>query len=376
MVTGIDSAVHAVAGIDPHKRSGTVAILAATGGLLACESFDISVSGLSTLLTVLVDAGVIIDRIGVEGSSGLGRPVGRALTAAGYDVREVQASRTNDRRRRRHRAKTDITDAQAIAAETLADPGLPPAAKHAADPPVAWEALHTIRTWRESLVLQRVRHLTEAEPVLTSLPVAIRDQLPASSRVMAALAALDGLEVDRATSRPTDLLKLARLQATRAAVAAVNAQIKEIDRQIPELLTDLGCTLTDLVGIGVVTAMTLLAEVGDPARFRTEAQFARWCGAAPVAVSSGEGHGSPNRHRLDMAGNRQVNSALHIIHVTQARMHDPAKSYLARRKSEGKTPREARRSHKRQLANVLIRHMWKDADRLKQLPIAQTAAAA
>ena len=49
----------------------------------------------------------------------------------------------------------------------------------------------------------------------------------------------------------------------------VNAQIKEIDRQIPELLTDLGCTLTDLVGIGVVTAMTLLAEVGDPARFRT-----------------------------------------------------------------------------------------------------------
>ena len=69
-------------------------------------------------------------------------------------------------------------------------------------------------------------------------------------------------------------------------------------------------------------------------------------------------------------------SALHIIHVTQARMHDPAKSYLARRKSEGKSPREARRSHKRQLANVLIRHMWKNADRLKQLPITETTATA
>ncbi|MBK7723452.1 MAG: hypothetical protein IPI32_14885 [Austwickia sp.] len=49
-------------------------------------------------------------------------------------MREVQASRTNHRRRRRHRATTDITDAHAIAAETLADPELPPARKHAEPP--------------------------------------------------------------------------------------------------------------------------------------------------------------------------------------------------------------------------------------------------
>ncbi|MFB8183209.1 transposase [Streptomyces sp. NPDC055966] len=35
--------------------------------------------------------------------------------------------------------------------------------------------------------------------------------------------------------------------------------------------------------------MELLVEVGDPCRFRTEAQFARWRGAAPLAVSSGGG---------------------------------------------------------------------------------------
>jgi len=102
---------------------------------LACESFEISTEGLAELIATLADTGTVIDRIGVEGSSALGRPVVLALTAAGYDVREVQASRTNDRRRRRHRAKTDITDAQAIAAETLTDPGLPPAGKHAAEPP-------------------------------------------------------------------------------------------------------------------------------------------------------------------------------------------------------------------------------------------------
>ncbi|MBA2696703.1 MAG: IS110 family transposase [Actinobacteria bacterium] len=188
--------------------------------------------------------------------------------------------------------------------------------------------------------------------MLTSLPIAIRDQLPATSRVMAALTALTTLQIDQSRLTPADRLKLSRLTATRDAVRAINDQLKDIDRQIPELLTALGCTLTELVGVGVVTAMTLLTEVGDPTRFRTEAQLARWCGAAPVAASSGEGHGSPKRHRLDLAGNRQVNSALHIVHVTQARMHEPAKSYLARRKNDGKTPREARRCHKRQLANV------------------------
>lgn len=212
--------------------------------------------------------------------------------------------------------------------------------------------------------------------MLTSLPIAIRDQLPATSRVMAALKALTTLQIDYSELTPADQLKLSRLGATRDAVKAINDQLKDIDGQIPELLTALGCTLTEIVGVGVVTAMTVLTEVGDPTRFGTEAQFARWCGTAPVAASSGEGHGSPRRHRLDLAGNRQVNSVLHIVHVTQARMHEPAKNYLTRRKSDGKTPREARRCHKRQLANILIRHMWNDADRLAQANPPSSSAAA
>ncbi len=106
---------HCVAGIDPHKRSGTLAVLSSTGALLACEPFDMTTDGMAVLLNVLAGTGAVVDRIGVEGSSGLGLPVVAALRDSGYDVREVQASRTNDRRRRRHRTKTDITDAQAIA---------------------------------------------------------------------------------------------------------------------------------------------------------------------------------------------------------------------------------------------------------------------
>jgi transposase len=263
-----------------------------------------------------------------------------ALAAAGYDVREVPATRTAERRRRRRRAKTDIEDAEAIARETLSDPGLPPAGKHAAPSP-AWEELVVIRDWRESLVLQRMRLLNEAEPVLVSLPVSVREQLPATSRVRAALA---------------------RLAAIQAAICAIDSQLKDLDRQLAALLADLGCTLTAIHGIGVVTAMTLITEIGDAHRFATESQFARWCGAAPVALSSGEGDGPARRHRLDLGGNRVVNSVLHIVHITQARCHPPPRAYLAQR-APGKTKRELRRAHERQLANVIIRHTWKDADR-------------
>ena len=120
--------------------------------------------------------------------------------------------------------------------------------------------------------------------------------------------------------------------------------------------------------------MTLLTEVGDSTRFRTEAPFARWCGTAPVATSSGEATAAPS-DTLDLAGNRQVNSILHIVRVTQARMHEPAKNYLTRRNSDGKTPREARRCHKRQLANVIIRRMWNDAECLSRSTPSSRAAA-
>lgn len=116
------------------------------------------------------------------GSAWLGSQVATFLAAAGYDVREVQASRTAERRRRRRRAKTDAEDAQAIARETLAHPDLPPAGKqHTPDPD--WNELVALRNQRRSLTAQRRRLLNEAESVLVGLPLVVRAVLPATSQV-------------------------------------------------------------------------------------------------------------------------------------------------------------------------------------------------
>ncbi len=353
---------HGVAGIDPHKNTATIAVLDHRGGMVDNKSFPITEGGIDELLTFLLSVELTITRIGIEGSGFLGRPLVLALAAAGYDVREVQANRTAERRKRRRRAKTDAEDAEAIARETLSDPDLPPAGKHSAPSP-AWQTLTVIRDWRASLVLQRVRLLTESEAVLVTLPISIRCALPSTSRVLPQLQALAHDLTHTDQLGPAERLKLDRLAASLTDIMTLTARIKELDRQIPTILNDLGCTLTKICGVGVVTAMDLLVEIGDPCRFTTEAQFARWCGIAPVALSSGEGHGPARRHRLDLGGNRAVNSVLHVVHVTQVRCHPQAKEYMAKRMAGNTPKRHARRSHKRHLANIIIRHMWTDATR-------------
>ena len=70
----------------------------------------------------------------------------------------------------------------------------------------------------------------------------------------------------------------------------------------------------------------------------------------PLEASSGR----TQRHRLDRAGNRQLNAALYRIAITQARYHEPARTYLERKRSEGKSRREAIRCLKRLLVRAVF----------------------
>lgn len=113
-------------------------------------------------------------------------------------------------------------------------------------------------------------------------------------------------------------------------------------REAPQLLALPGC--------GALAAK-LVGEVAGIERFRTDAQLAMHAGVAPLDVSSGR----QQRHRLNRAGNRQLNRALHTI-VLHRRQHDPAtKDYIAQRIAEGKTRRDATRLLKRYLARHLYR---------------------
>ena len=61
------------------------------------------------------------------------------------------------------------------------------------------------------------------------------------------------------------------------------------------------------------------------------------------------------RHRLNRGGNRRLNAILYRIALTQAHYSPDARTYLARRLSEGKTKKEAIRALKR----FIVRAVWR-----------------
>jgi transposase len=109
--------------------------------------------------------------------------------------------------------------------------------------------------------------------------------------------------------------------------------------------------LLALPGAGVETVGQLLVTVGDNRdRLRSEASFARLCGAAPIPVSSGR----TDRHRLHRGGDRQANSALWCIALVRMGCHQPTKDYVARLTAEGKTKTEIMRCLKRYIAREVF----------------------
>jgi hypothetical protein len=63
---------------------------------------------------------------------------------------------------------------------------------------------------------------------------------------------------------------------------------------------------------------------------------------------------------LNRGGNRQLNTALHLIAVCQIRDPSPGQAYYRRKLAQAKTPAEARRSLKRHLSNVVYSHLVTD----------------
>ena len=351
-----------VGGIDPRQDTFTVGIVDHHGVETVHETFSNTAAGYGEAIDLLDSHAV--RQVGVEGSAKWGAHVAIALAAAGFDAREVPASRSAAQRRSRRLEKTDAANAVASARALLAEPELGPVqALEVYDPLVA--EIEAVLEHRRALVAARTLMGHHTADQISKLPTEVRDQLDTGGKIEGRLRRLEHIDPARAAT-PSGAYRLGWLQALIDQDRAARSEIRRLERLIDELLDRHGTTLRDEPGIGTIAAATLVCEVGDPHRFDRESKFARWCGTGAVALSSGEGNGNPIKHRLDFRGNRRVNSVLHIASVTQQRSQPQAAAYLARKATEGKTRREARRAHKRHLANRVIRRMWRDEQTRRQ----------
>ena len=244
-----------------------------------------------------------------------------------------------------HGRKNDDADAVSVGIAALTASGLRPAAVE--------DAIITLRALvehRDDIVRTRTQTVNRLHVLLTGLlPGGAPRQLDAdtAARLLST--------VRPRASGPATLRRLA---------AELIGEIRHLDRRIAtagtrisDAVTASGTTLTQLRGIGDLTAGKILGRVGDITRFRSPAAFASYTGTAPIEVSSGD----VVRHRLSRAGDRQLNSCLHVMAITQLQRDCPGRAYYRRKRASGKSHKEALRCLKRRLSDVVYRQLLRDA---------------
>jgi transposase len=324
-----------VVGVDVHKRSLTAVAVDEVGRPLA-EQTAVDGAGLLSWAASLSE-----ERLwALEDCRQLTRQLERRLIDGGEQlVRVPPKLMAPSRRAGRVRGKSDPIDALAVARAALREPRL----DHPRPGEERLRELKLLVDHRDDLVDERRRaqqrlrwHLHELDPELA---------VPAGALDRAVW--LDRLARRLARQEQTVLVRIARELLSRC--RSLTRTILELERELEKTTSATAPALLTLPGCGALSAAKLLGEIGPIERFHTDAQLARHAGVAALEASSG----THQRHRLDRGGNRQLNCALHRIAITQARIHPPARAYLARKQSEGKSRREALRCLKRQLARTV-----------------------
>lgn len=332
-----------VVGIDPHMKTHTaVALDAATGRSLGTRTVSCNDRGHDELLAWARSLGP--ERFfAIEDCRHVSGRLERHLLPRGERVLRVPPKMmAGARLSARAWGKSDPIDAACVARAALREPGLPEASLSGPE-----QDLRLLVDHRDDLVDERKRvqlrlrwHCHDLEIDLVIPPRAL-DRYVWLERLRVTLGALP-----QSTRRRIALLQLVR-------VRELTVEIGGLEREIRALAQDLAPELLEIPGCSTLCAAHLVGQTAGFSRFSSEAAFAMHTGCAPLPVSSGKS----NRYRLNRCGNRKLNSVIHMIALTQARMHPPAMIYMQRKQAAGMSYREALRCLKRLIARAVFKTM-------------------
>jgi transposase len=263
------------------------------------------------------------------------------------------------RRTARTRGKSDPIDALAVARAVLREPDLPVATHDDAS-----RELKLLVNHRDDLVRQRTAiinrfrwHLHRIDPTVDPRVKSLH-LAKTITGLREFLADLPGIDARLARELLED-------------IQALTVRANALEKEITVLVTVQAPALLELPGCGPLTAAKIVGETAGIARFATEAKFAMHAGVAPIPVWSGRTKG---RVRLNKAGNRQINAALHRIAITQIRLQGSlGKAYYDKRLAAGDSKTEAIRCLKRRLARVVFNTLNNNRQAVTATPLAEAA---
>ena len=289
-------------GVDTHADVHVAAVLdSATGQLLGTASFATTAAGYEALADWIAGHGAI-DKIVVESTGSYGAGLTRHLTASASAVVEVDRP---DRQARRRDGNSDPTDA--IAAARAALSGRAAVIPKFRDGAV--EAIRALEVVYHGAVLDRTRAINQFKSLVVSAPEEMRQQFRGRLSLNTQLTRARRLRCDQ--TDPVQANTRIALRELAARVVFLNEQNRRLQTGIHDLVATHSPALLGVYGVGPHAAAQLLAAAGDnPHRLRSEAAFAKLCGACPIPASSGK----TIRHRLNRGGDRRANNALfHIV---------------------------------------------------------------
>ena len=299
-----------IVGVDTHKYVHVAVVIDSWGIRLRDQAFVADSGGYQALITWAETHGRI-EAFGIEGTGSYGASLARAV--------------------RRAAGKSDTIDAEVAARSVLA--GQSTAIHKTADGVV--EMIRQLKITRDTAVKARTTAMNTLKQIIVHAPPKLREALHdlTDHGLLTRCAGLRPGPIDTPTASPKHTLR-----ALASRWIALSEEMAIHDQHLARLTTETAPTLREGFGVGAHTVAELLIIFGDnPDRIRSEAAFAKLCGACPIPASSGMTTG---RHRLNRGGHRHANAALYRAVIVRMRYHQPTVDYVARRTADGRTKRE------------------------------------
>ena len=336
-------------GIDPHKASHTAVAIGSDEVVLD----ELKVRSSTVQAQRLGEWAARFDQRewAVESAFGLGYLVSQQLVGAGetvFDVPATLASRVRVLSTGRSN-KNDPNDARSVAVAALRSDRLT-----AVGPDDHTTVLRLLAKRHRDMARTRAVACGRLHALLLELAaggIATEISTYKAQRV------LDGVTVGDEASRYRVLI----CGELIADIARLDTALKASKKRTATAVSASGTTVCEIFGIGPICAAIIIGHVGNIDRFATRGHFASYNATAPIEASSG----NKTRHRLNPRGNRQLNNAIHIAAIAQLRHNSEGRVYYDRKRAEGKTGKEAIRALKRQLSDVIWRHLVADAQRTR-----------
>ena len=380
-------------GIDLHKETHTAVIIDCYNNKLGEITFANRPADFPKLVAKVKKSNTDSKEVvyGLENAYGYGRALAVWLIDKGYLVKDVNTAISH--RQAKHRGamyrKSDIDDAEAIALATLNMlDKLPDAC-----PNDAYWSLGQLVHRRDNIMKQRTRLVNQLHEQLHIAYPSYKSFFNDISRPTAlyfwenypSKKYLEGKTVEdlrekllpvshnKCSTRTCetilnavagDKVKYIKYQDERDMVTLsivrdlqhYNKELDKVDEMLEKMYKALGCTLTTIPGVNVITAVKILSEIGDIKRFSNSNKLAQFAGIAPLHLSSsGKGKDLATKQ-----GNRRLQATIYFLAIQMIQIsskgtprHPAFRAYYEKRKAEGKTSQQALICISRRLISII-----------------------